>query len=106
MAKRKRSLYYDIRHQVIRQSPQEEKHRMVKISLLTGAARGVGLATSKKFSAQGCEILMLFRDEAELENEVKELAGASALCFDISSTEAATEIAASLTTSCSALAQW
>ena len=79
---------------------------MVKIALLTGAARGIGLATSKKFSAQGCEVLMLYRDEAELENAVKELAGASALSFDISSTEAATVIAVSLTTSGGVLVHW
>ena len=76
---------------------------MPKIALITGAARGIGLASSKKFSAQGYEVLMLDRDEAELESAVKEVAGATALCFDISSKEAAIEIASSLTASHGAL---
>ncbi len=76
---------------------------MSKIALITGAARGIGLASSKKFSAQGYEVLMLDRDETELENAVQEVAGATALCFNISSKEAATEIAASLIRSHGAL---
>ena len=67
---------------------------MSKIALITGAARGIGLASSKKFSAHGYEVLMLERDEADLENAVTEVAGATALCFNISSKEAATGIAA------------
>ena len=46
---------------------------------------------------------MLDRDEPELEKAVQEVAGATALCFNISSKEAATEIAASLIRSRSAL---
>ena len=46
---------------------------MSKIALITGAARGIGLASSKKFSAQGYEVLMLDRDETELENAVQEV---------------------------------
>ena len=76
---------------------------MSKIASITGAARGIGLASSKKFFAQGYEVLMLDRDEAELENTVTEEAGATALCFNISSKESATEIAASLTGSHCAL---
>ena len=67
---------------------------MSKIALITGAARVIGLASSKKFSAHGYEILMLDRDEAELKNALTEVAGATALCFNISSKEAAIEIAA------------
>ena len=46
---------------------------------------------------------MLDRDEAALENAVKKVAGATVLCFNISSKEAATEIAGSLTASHGAL---
>ena len=76
---------------------------MSKIALISRAARGIGLASSKKFSAQGYEVLMLDRDEAELENAVTEVAGATALCFNSSSKEPTTEIAASLTGSHCAL---
>ena len=63
---------------------------MSKIALITGAARGIVLASSKKFSARGYEVLMLDRDEVELENAVKQVPDATALCFEISSKEAAT----------------
>ena len=76
---------------------------MSKNALITWAARGIGLASSKKFSAHGYEVLMLDRDETELENAVQEVAGATTLCFNISSKEAATEIAASLIRSHGAL---
>ena len=66
---------------------------MSKIALITGAARGIGLATAKKFAAQGNRVLMLDRDETELEKAQKEVSGATALHFDISSTSAAHEIA-------------
>ena len=66
---------------------------MSKIALITGAARGIGLATAKKFAAQGYRVLMLDRDDTELEKAQKEVSGATALHFDISSTSAAHEIA-------------
>ena len=56
---------------------------MSKITLITGAARGIGLASPKKFSAHGYEVLILDRDGATLENAVTEVAGATALCFNI-----------------------
>lgn len=46
---------------------------------------------------------MLDRDEAELKKAANEVASANALCFNISSKEAATEIAASVTGSYGAL---
>ncbi|MGB1643074.1 MAG: SDR family NAD(P)-dependent oxidoreductase, partial [Paracoccaceae bacterium] len=66
---------------------------MSKIALITGAARGIGLATAQKFAAQGYRVLMLDRDDTELEKAQKEVSGATALHFDISSTSAAHKIA-------------
>ena len=67
---------------------------MSKTASITGSAQRIGLASPKKFSAYGYEVMMLDRDEAELENKVKEVAGAAALCFNISSKDTAAEIAA------------
>ena len=67
---------------------------MSKTASITGAARHFGLSSPKKFSAHGYEVMMLDRDEAELENTVKEVANAAALCFNISSKDTAAEIAA------------
>ena len=37
-----------------------------RICLVTGAARGIGLATAKAFLSEGCAVAMIDRDEAEL----------------------------------------
>ncbi|HBV54367.1 MAG TPA: 3-oxoacyl-ACP reductase, partial [Rhodobacteraceae bacterium] len=39
---------------------------MTKLALVTGAARGIGLATSKLFLADGWHVVMLDRDADEL----------------------------------------
>ena len=57
---------------------------MDKVVLITGAARGIGLATSHIFSNAGYQVLMLDRDEDELEKASAEVANSAALDFDIS----------------------
>ncbi len=62
---------------------------MSKTALITGAARGIGLATSHKFAQNGYQVLMLDRDRYALDEKVKEVNGAKALHFDISIQETA-----------------
>ena len=52
--------------------------------LITGAARGIGLATSHIFANANYQVLMLDRDQDELEKATSEVANSTALNFDIS----------------------
>lgn len=49
-----------------------------KIALITGGSSGLGLATAKRFIAEGAEVVVTGRRQPELDSAVKEL-GASAL---------------------------
>ena len=55
---------------------------MSKVSIITGAARGIGLATAKIMADAGHSVVMVDRDGAELRNAV--LPGAMAIEVDIS----------------------
>jgi meso-butanediol dehydrogenase / (S,S)-butanediol dehydrogenase / diacetyl reductase len=56
-----------------------------KVALITGAARGIGLATAKLFLAEGWRVALLDRDAAELETACAELGSDTlALVRDIS----------------------
>lgn len=66
-----------------------------KVALVTGAARGIGLATAQSFAAQGWNVLMLDRDHAELARAVADVPSATALDCDISDPDA---VAASFAT--------
>ena len=55
-----------------------------KIALVTGAARGIGLATSKLFVQQGYQVAMVDRDEEALFAEEKNVPGGRAFLADIS----------------------
>jgi len=59
-----------------------------KVALVTGAARGIGLATAQRFAAQGWNVLMLDRDQAELARVVADVPRATALDCDISDPDA------------------
>jgi NADP-dependent 3-hydroxy acid dehydrogenase YdfG len=41
-------------------------HLNDKIVLITGASRGIGLATAKAFGAEGCRLMLSARSEATL----------------------------------------
>ena len=56
-------------------------------ALVTGAARGIGLATTKLFLEQGWSVLMVDRDQPELELASAGLTGATAIFADISVAE-------------------
>ncbi len=55
-----------------------------KIALVTGAARGIGLATSKLFVQQGYQVAMVDMDEEALFAEEKNVPGGRAFLADIS----------------------
>lgn len=62
------------------------------VALITGAARGIGLATAKLISAQGFAIALVDRDEEELSRIAPEIEGAIALAFDVSDPDQVTAI--------------
>jgi len=55
-----------------------------KTALVTGAARGIGLATSKLFAEQGYQVAMVDRDKEALFAEEKNVPGGRAFLADIS----------------------
>jgi len=57
-----------------------------KIVLVTGASRGLGLAISKAFAAEGAAVAMLARNAADLARVAKEVGGLPIVC-DVSNPE-------------------
>jgi NAD(P)-dependent dehydrogenase (short-subunit alcohol dehydrogenase family) len=56
----------------------------MKTALVTGAARGIGLATTHLFLAEGWRVVMVDRDAPALEAAASELAGAQPILADVS----------------------
>jgi len=46
-----------------------------KIALITGGSSGLGLATAKRFVAEGAHVFITGRRQTELDNAVKEIGG-------------------------------
>ena len=65
---------------------------MDKTVLITGAARGIGLATSEIFSNANYNVLMLDRDIEELKKVSARISNSTTLSFDISDTRSGDEI--------------
>jgi NAD(P)-dependent dehydrogenase (short-subunit alcohol dehydrogenase family) len=59
-----------------------------KLALVTGAARGIGLATTKLFLQEGWQVAMIDRDVPALEEASMGLDGAKAFVCDVSQPEA------------------
>ncbi|WP_341363567.1 SDR family NAD(P)-dependent oxidoreductase [Thalassospira sp. SN3W] len=55
-----------------------------KVALVTGAARGIGLATTHLFIEQGWQVAMIDRDSAELRKSCRDIANAKAFEYDVS----------------------
>ncbi|MBL4645558.1 MAG: SDR family oxidoreductase [Rhizobiales bacterium] len=63
-----------------------------KTAIVTGAARGIGLATSKLFMAEGRRVAMIDRDEEELKAVTAGLNNALAITCDVSIPEQVTDM--------------
>ncbi|MEO0327593.1 MAG: SDR family oxidoreductase [Pseudomonadota bacterium] len=57
---------------------------MSKVALITGAARGIGLATTNRFLEEGWKVVMVDRDGEELEKVSQSLVNAFAFVADVS----------------------
>jgi NAD(P)-dependent dehydrogenase (short-subunit alcohol dehydrogenase family) len=66
------------------QKHQEKFNMENKVALVTGAARGIGLATTKLFLENGWKVAMIDRDEAELQKASEELSGTLSIPCDVS----------------------
>lgn len=55
-----------------------------RIAIVTGAARGIGLATTKLFLDDDWQVAMIDRDEAELQKASKDLPGTLPIYCDVS----------------------
>ena len=71
---------------------------MNKTVLITGAARGIGLATSQIFADANYHVLMLDRDSEELKKVSTGVSNSTALTFDISDYGSGDEIAKLIST--------
>lgn len=60
---------------------------MSKVALVTGAARGIGLATTNRFLEEGWKVVMIDRDGEELHRVANSLVNALAITADISKPE-------------------
>ncbi|SFI41673.1 SDR family NAD(P)-dependent oxidoreductase [Jannaschia pohangensis] len=67
---------------------------MENIALVTGAARGIGLATTKLFLAEGRRVIMVDNDTEELAHAATDLTGAIPLPCDVSDPDAVAQLAA------------
>ena len=60
---------------------------MSKVALVTGAARGIGLATANRFLEEGWKVVMIDRDGDELKSVSEPLSNAFAITTDVSKPE-------------------
>ena len=68
----------------------------MKMAIVTGAARGIGLATARLFVDQGYQVAMVDRDEDALGAAAASLAGGTAFVCDVSDPAAVDEMVAAV----------
>ena len=71
-----------------------------KVVVVTGAARGIGLAVSRQLSRDGWMIAMIDRDQAELESVAGDIENTLALPYDVSIPEQLEAMAAEVLEHC------
>ncbi|MEM6596331.1 MAG: SDR family oxidoreductase, partial [Pseudomonadota bacterium] len=69
----------------------------MKTALITGAARGIGLATTKQFLEAGWRVIMVDRDEAALEDAAAPLDDTLSIVADVSDKDQVATLAAAHT---------
>ena len=74
-----------------------------KVALITGAARGIGLAAATLFHAEGRRVVMLDRDAKELEKSAGTLPGALAVTCDVSIPQQVAQAVAEIEQTCGRL---
>lgn len=70
---------------------------MQKVALITGAARGIGLASAKIFHENGYRVILLDRDEPALQEACAEFPDASPMAYDVSDPQVGSVIAREIT---------
>jgi meso-butanediol dehydrogenase/(S,S)-butanediol dehydrogenase/diacetyl reductase len=65
-----------------------------KLAIVTGAARGIGLATAALFLARGYRVALVDRDEAELQSAIQSIGAGEAIVADVSDPEAVSAMVA------------
>jgi NAD(P)-dependent dehydrogenase (short-subunit alcohol dehydrogenase family) len=59
-----------------------------KVAVITGGSSGIGLATAKRFVAEGAEVVIIGRRQEELDNALREIgAAATAIQGDVSKSD-------------------
>ena len=69
---------------------------LMKMAIVTGAARGIGLATARLFVDQGYQVAMVDRDKDALDAAAASLASGTAFVCDVSDPAAVDEIVAAV----------
>lgn len=69
-----------------------------KTAVVTGAARGIGLATTRQFLAMGWRVVMIDRDAAALQKAASPLSGVDPVLCDVSQPDQVAQMAAHVTT--------
>ena len=70
----------------------------MKTALITGGARGIGLATAHIFAENGYQVVLLDRDAQALDAAALDLPAAEILVFDVSNPQASGQIAQEIQT--------
>jgi len=68
-----------------------------KTAVVTGAARGIGLATTRQFLAMGWRVVMIDRDAAALQEAANPLSGVDPVLCDVSQPDQVAQMAAHVT---------
>jgi len=75
----------------------------MKTAIVTGAARGIGLATTRQFLDQGWRVVMVDRDEAALREEAGRLDTVDPVVCDVSRPDEVEAMAAYLAETCESI---